>query len=80
MNRDQSHETSRRGFVKTAVYVAPLILSLRADSAYASYGSGDRLGGNQGVGRGLGRKPGETPAPGTNQGGSRGNSGGRGGR
>jgi hypothetical protein len=32
-------DDSRRTFVKRAVYVAPAILTLKAASAYASYGS-----------------------------------------
>lgn len=36
-----SHESSRRQFVKTAAYVAPAILTLQANAAYAKSGSED---------------------------------------
>ena len=82
MKRDQLHspEMSRRGFVKTAVYVSPAILTLKADSAYASYGSGKRLDGNQGIGVGAGPNtpegPGGNASPGSGStGNGRGNPG-----
>ena len=37
----QMDEQSRRSFLKRAAYVTPLILSLKAESAFASYGSGN---------------------------------------
>jgi hypothetical protein len=45
MNDTKPHgdKPSRRSFVKSTAYVAPLILSLRADPAFASYGSGRRM-------------------------------------
>lgn len=34
------NDGSRRRFVKAAAYAAPLVLTLRAEPAFASYGSG----------------------------------------
>jgi hypothetical protein len=59
-------EQSRRAFLKTAAYAAPLILSLKAEPAFASYGSGNGVGhygpgkgvkGNNGVGNGWDPQP-----------------------
>ena len=55
--------------MKTAAYVTPLILSLKAEPAFASYGSGK---GNNGLGNGgtrnrLAIRP-STTAPGTSPG------------
>ena len=36
---DKPPETSRRSLIKAAVYVTPAILTLPANTAYASYGS-----------------------------------------
>ena len=46
---------SRRSFVKKVAYVAPLVLTLKADSAFASYGSGkpEQQEVNSGVGKGV---------------------------
>jgi hypothetical protein len=59
MNRgDQDpHEQSRRSFLTRAVYVAPLVLSLRADLALASHGSSKPVKGNNGVGNGEDPQP-----------------------
>ena len=40
MNTAHEHEDSRRSFLKKAAYIAPMILTLKADPAFASYGSG----------------------------------------
>lgn len=53
----QMDEQSRRSFLKTTAYVAPLILSLKAESAFASYGSGASVKGNNGVGNGWDPQP-----------------------
>ena len=62
-------EQSRRSFLKTTAYVAPLILSLKAESAFASYGSSK---GNNGVGNGVDPQPPGNPpvndGPGTGPG------------
>jgi hypothetical protein len=50
-------DQSRRAFLKTAAYVAPLILSLKAEPAFASYGSGNGVKGNNGVGNGWDPQP-----------------------
>jgi hypothetical protein len=64
----QMDEQSRRSFLKTAAYVTPLILSLKAESAFASHGSG----GNNGVGNGYDPQPPGNPpvndGPGTGPG------------
>jgi hypothetical protein len=52
---------SRRTFVKTAAYVTPLILSLKAEAAFASYGSGTDVRGNNGVGNGSDPQPPGSP-------------------
>jgi hypothetical protein len=68
----QMDEQSRRSFLKTATYVAPLILSLKAESAFASYGSGKSVKGNNGVGNGWDPQPPGNPpvndGPGTSPG------------
>jgi hypothetical protein len=46
--------SSKRKFIKTAVYVAPAILTLKAIPSFASSGSGH---GNNGVGNGLDPQP-----------------------
>jgi hypothetical protein len=53
----QMDEQSRRSFLKTAAYVAPLILSLKTESAFASHGSGTSVRGNNGVGNGWDPQP-----------------------
>jgi hypothetical protein len=40
MDTEHKHDDSRRSFLKKAAYTAPLILTLKADPAFASYGSG----------------------------------------
>ena len=57
-----ARDESRRSFIAKAVYVTPLILSLKADPSFASSGSGSQswngpAKGNNGVGNG------EDPAP-----------------
>ena len=57
-----ARDESRRSFIAKAVYVTPLILSLKADPSFASSGSGGQswngpANGNNGVGNG------EDPAP-----------------
>ena len=47
-------EQSRRSFLKTATYVAPVILTLKAEPAFAKYGSGK---GNNGIGNGVDPQP-----------------------
>jgi hypothetical protein len=37
---DRVNDPSRRRFVKAAAYTAPVILTLKAEPAFASYGSG----------------------------------------
>jgi hypothetical protein len=71
----QMDEQSRRSFLKTTAYVAPLILSLKAESAFASYGSGSSAKGpkgNNGVGNGVDPQPPGNPpvndGPGTSPG------------
>jgi hypothetical protein len=67
----RTDEQTRRSFVKTAAYVAPLILSLKAEPAFASHGSGSARG-NNGVGNGLDPQPPGNPpvndGPGTGPG------------
>jgi hypothetical protein len=77
MNRDkQEHDDSRRGFVTRIAYAVPVILSLKATSAYAAAGSEK---GNNGVGNGVDPQPPGNPpindGPGTGPG-SPGNRGG----
>ena len=40
MNTTRDNDDSRRSFLKKAAYTAPLILTLKADPACASYGFG----------------------------------------
>ena len=40
MDTTREQDDSRRSFLKKAAYTAPLILTLKADPAFASYGSG----------------------------------------
>jgi hypothetical protein len=54
MDTTRELDDSRRSFLKKAAYTAPLILTLKADPAFASYGSGH---GNNGVGNGLDPAP-----------------------
>lgn len=74
MNRlkGRTDEESRRLFIKRAAYVAPLILSLKAEPAFASNGSGGSAHGNNGVGNGLDPQPPGNPpvndGPGTGPG------------
>ena len=54
----EADEQSRRSYPSTkAMYVAPVILSLKANPAYASYGSGKDVRGNNGVGNGVDPAP-----------------------
>ena len=74
MSRSESpmDEQSRRSCLKTAAYVTPLILSLKAEPAFASNGSGGVAHGNNGVGNGLDPQPPGNPpindGPGTGPG------------
>jgi hypothetical protein len=74
MNRTDppADDQSRRAFLKTAAYVTPLILSLKAEPSFASQGSGTHVHGNNGVGNGWDpQPPGEPPVndgPGTGPG------------
>ena len=69
-----THDSSRRKFIKTAGYVAPAILTLKAVPSFAASGSNytPRSKGNNGVGNGLdGQPPGNPPindGPGTSPG------------
>ena len=74
---EREHDDSRRSFIKKAAYTAPLILSLKADPAFASYGSGkpvneEHAHGNNGVGNGFDPQPPGNPpvndGPGTGPG------------
>jgi hypothetical protein len=66
---NSKHDVSKRKFIKTAAYVAPAILTLKATPSFASAGSGR---GNNGVGNGEdGQPPGNEPindGPGTSPG------------
>jgi len=53
-NSDLTGEQTRRSFIKTATYVAPVILTLKAVPALASAGS---VKGNNGCGNGLDPQP-----------------------
>lgn len=53
----KNHDASKRKFIKTAAYVAPAILTLKAVPAYASSGSVRRGRGNNGVGNGFDPQP-----------------------
>ena len=68
MDAEREHDESRRSFIKKAAYTAPVILSLKADPAFASYGSGKpvteekpvkekQAKGNNGVGNGPDPQP-----------------------
>jgi hypothetical protein len=71
MNMTPERDDSRRSFLKKAAYTAPLILTLKADPAFASYGSGKpaeekpakdskpwkEAKGNNGVGNGVDPAP-----------------------
>ena len=80
MTPQHRDESSRRTFLKTVGYVAPVILTLQARPAFAQQGSGGRPKGNNGVGNGEDPQPPGNPpindGPGTgpgdpgNQGGS----------
>jgi hypothetical protein len=69
---DPNDSESRRSFVKKVAYVAPLVLTLKADPAFASYGSGKPVTGNNGLGNGVDpQPPGNAPindGPGTGPG------------
>jgi hypothetical protein len=70
-----SGDESRRSFITKAIYVTPLILSLKAAPSFASSGSGPepaKLTGNNGVGNGEDPQPPGNPpvndGPGTGPG------------
>jgi hypothetical protein len=63
MDTGHERDDSRRSFLKKAAYTAPLILTLKADPAFASYGSGKPVHGNNGVGNGIDPAPPGNPRP-----------------
>jgi hypothetical protein len=71
MTKSETPDQTRRTFIKTAAYVAPVILTLKAAPALAQHGS-QELKGNNGLGNGLdGQPPGNPPindGPGTSPG------------
>jgi hypothetical protein len=54
--RNETHQASRRAFVKKAAYVAPVILTLAAAPSFAKAGSNK---GGPSPGRAPGRPPGK---------------------
>jgi hypothetical protein len=77
MNRSQQeHDDSRREFVNKIAYTVPLILSLKAQPAYAAVGS---TKGNNGVGNGEDPQPPGNPPINDGPGTGPGNPGNRGG-
>ena len=72
MDTAHEHDDSRRSFLKKAAYTTPLILTLKAEPAFASYGSGTDVRGNNGVGNGVDPQPPGNPpvndGPGTGPG------------
>ncbi len=72
MDTTRDNDDSRRSFLKKAAYTAPLILTLKAEPAFASYGSGKPVTGNNGVGNGVDPQPPGNPpvndGPGTGPG------------
>ena len=79
-------EQTRREFVKTATYVVPAILTLKARPAFAQQGSGQGPSpnptgrGNNGVGNGVDPQPPGNPPINDGPGTGPGNPGNRGGR
>lgn len=72
------HSFSKRKFLKTAAYVAPAILTLKAVPSFASSGSGRGDGhGNNGVGNGYDPQPPGNPPINDDAGTSLGNPGNR---
>jgi len=53
----------RRAFLKKAVYVAPVVLTMSAIPSFAGAGSGGVPRGNDGVGNGLDPQPGQPWTP-----------------
>ena len=77
MNRsEEEHDDSRREFVNKIAYTVPLILSLKAQPAYAAVGSEK---GNNGVGNGEDPQPPGNPPINDGPGTGPGNPGNRGG-
>ncbi len=77
MNRaEQEHDDSRRVFVNKIAYTVPLILSLKAQPAFAAAGSEK---GNNGVGNGQDPQPPGNPPINDGPGTGPGNPGNRGG-
>ena len=77
MNRsEKGHDDSRREFVNKIAYTVPLILSLKAQAAYAAVGSEK---GNNGVGNGQDPQPPGNPPINDGPGTGPGNPGNRGG-
>ena len=68
MTNSETPDQTRRTFVKTVAYVAPMVLTLKATPALADHASHQPKG-NNGVGNGLdGQPPGNPPindGPGT---------------
>jgi hypothetical protein len=77
-------DQSRRKFVKTATYVVPAILTLKARPAFAQQGSGgpgpSPSRGNNGLGNGVDGQPPGSPPVNDGSGTGPGNPGNRGGR
>jgi hypothetical protein len=71
MTKLEGPDQTRRSFVKTVAYVAPVIMTLKATPALAQQAS-NQLKGNNGLGNGLdGQPPGNPPindGPGTSPG------------
>ena len=77
MNRDKKqHDDSRREFVNKMAYTVPLILTLKAEPAFAANGSEK---GNNGVGNGQDPQPPGNPPINDGPGTGPGNPGNRGG-
>ena len=73
------HNSSKRKFIKAAVYVAPAILTLKAVPSFASSGSKRGDNGNNGVGNGYDHQPPGNPPINDGFGSSPGNPGNQGG-
>jgi hypothetical protein len=71
------HDDSRRDFVNKMAYTVPLIVSLKAEPAFAQIGSNK---GNNGVGNGVDPQPPGNPPINDGPGTGPGNPGNRGGR
>jgi hypothetical protein len=76
---DGTGEQPRRAFVARLAYMAPAILTLKAELAFASQGSGRGPKGNNGVGNGYDPQPPGNPPVNDGPGTGPGNPGRRGG-